>query len=110
MTARVKCPGARTGSWVAGRDQPHLDGHDGRLGGALQPLVARQCRGGGFGIVYCLRTADKASDTNLGGFSFLQDLQAKERADERTRTADLLITSDNSCVAGVCTGLQFPYI
>jgi spore photoproduct lyase len=33
-----------------------------------------------------------------------------ERADERTRTADLLITSDNSRVAGVCTGLQIPHI
>jgi len=33
-----------------------------------------------------------------------------ERADERTRTADLLITSDASSVAGVCTGLQMPYI
>ena len=32
-----------------------------------------------------------------------------ERADERTRTADLLITSDNSCVAGVCRGLQIPH-
>jgi hypothetical protein len=32
------------------------------------------------------------------------------RADERTRTAFLLITSDNSCVAGVCTGLQMPHI
>jgi hypothetical protein len=30
------------------------------------------------------------------------------RADERTRTADLLITSDPSCVAGVCSGLQNP--
>src|SRR5215208_169451 len=33
-----------------------------------------------------------------------------KRADERTRTADLLITSDNSCVAGVCTRLQIPHI
>jgi hypothetical protein len=34
------------------------------------------------------------------------------RADERTRTADLEapVTSDNSCVAGVCTGLQMPHI
>jgi len=32
------------------------------------------------------------------------------RADERTRTADLLITSDRSGVAGVCTGLQIPHI
>jgi hypothetical protein len=37
-------------------------------------------------------------------------LQVKKRADERTRTADLLITSDNSRVAGVCLELQFPYI
>jgi hypothetical protein len=27
--------------------------------------------------VYCLRTADKAPDTTIGGFSFLLDLQAK---------------------------------
>ena len=40
--------------------------------------------------VYCLRTADKAFDTNIVYFSFLQDLQAKKRADERTRTADLI--------------------
>jgi hypothetical protein len=46
---------------------------------------------------------------DIGGFYFLQDLQEKKRADERTRTADLLITSDNSGVAGVCTGLQNPH-
>ncbi len=33
----------------------------------------------------------------------------KKRADERTRTADLLITSDRSGVAGTCTGLQIPH-
>ena len=33
----------------------------------------------------------------------------KKRADERTRTADLLITSDHSGVAGVCTGLQISH-
>ena len=33
-----------------------------------------------------------------------------ERADERTRTADLLITSDASGVAGVCMSLQIPHI
>src|SRR5215217_3019938 len=36
-------------------------------------------------------------------------LKETKRADERTRTADLLITSDNSCVAGVCRVLQIPY-
>jgi hypothetical protein len=30
---------------------------------------------------------------NIGGFPFLRDLQEKYRADERTRTALLLITS-----------------
>jgi hypothetical protein len=44
--------------------------------------------------VYCLRTADKASDARNGGFLFLRDLQEKQRADERTRTADLLIRSE----------------
>jgi hypothetical protein len=36
-------------------------------------------------------------------------LWAIKRADERTRTADLLITSDRSAVAEGCTGLQFPH-
>jgi hypothetical protein len=40
---------------------------------------------------------------------FSKDLQAKKRADERTRTADLLITSVRSGVAGRCTGLQIPH-
>src|SRR5215216_4183910 len=76
----------------------------------LQLLVARQCRGRSYGIVYCLRTADKALDTNIVVFSFLLDLQENQRADERARTADLLITSDRSGVAGVCRGLQMPHI
>jgi hypothetical protein len=37
-----------------------------------------------------LATADNAPDTNTEGFTFLQDLQEKQRADERTRTADLV--------------------
>jgi len=40
-----------------------------------------------------LTYADKALDTNIVGFSFLRVLQEKQRADERTRTAHLLITS-----------------
>jgi hypothetical protein len=31
---------------------------------------------------------------DIGCFYFLRDLQARKRADERTRTADLLITSE----------------
>ena len=42
-------------------------------------------------------------------FYFLTHLQVKERADERTRTADLLITSDRSRVAEGCTELQIPH-
>src|SRR5215217_7746661 len=56
----------------------------------LQPLVARQCPGGGFGIVYCCPTASKPSIIPLEPFIFLGDLQEKQRADERTRTADLI--------------------
>ena len=41
-------------------------------------------------------------------FEEFEDLE--KRADERTRTADLLITSDRSGVAGVCTRLQIPHI
>jgi hypothetical protein len=37
-------------------------------------------------------------------------MQYGMRADERTRTALLPITSDNSGVAAVCTGLQIPHI
>jgi hypothetical protein len=41
-------------------------------------------------------------------------LQVKKRADERTRTADLLITSEKKGVAGHCSGLlwlaEFSYV
>ena len=40
---------------------------------------------------------------------FLRVLQVKKRADERTRTADLLTTSVRSVVAGRCRGLQIPH-
>jgi hypothetical protein len=53
----------------------------------LQPLVARQCPGGDFGIVYCCPNAAKPSIIPLEPFIFLGDLQEKQRADERTRTA-----------------------
>jgi hypothetical protein len=56
----------------------------------LQPLVARQCPGGDFGIVYCCPTAAKPSIIPLGPSIFLWDLQEKQSADERTRTVDLL--------------------
>jgi hypothetical protein len=40
--------------------------------------------------VYCLGTADKAPYTCTGSILFLWVLQVKKRADERTRTADLI--------------------
>ena len=44
-------------------------------------------RGLSLGRNYCFPTAAKASDVHVGGIYFLRDLQAKKRADERTRTA-----------------------
>src|SRR5215203_3633209 len=48
--------------------------------------------------------------TRTRGLYLFAGFAGKKRADERTRTAFLLITSDNSCVAGVCSGLQTPHI
>ena len=47
-----------------------------------------------FCVVYCCPTAAKPPVILLEAFRFLWDLQVKKRADERTRTADLLITSE----------------
>jgi hypothetical protein len=60
--------------------------------------------------VYCLRTADKAPDTNIERYSLLRDLQEKQRADERTRTADLLITSLLAYILACPTASGFPPI
>ena len=46
----------------------------------------------------------------LSQINYSAYLSGLKRADERTRTADLLITSERSGVAGVCSGLQFPHI
>jgi hypothetical protein len=51
----------------------------------------------------------EGGNSRLFCLDVLVPLQRVQRADERTRTADLLITSDNSCVAGVCTSLQIPH-
>jgi hypothetical protein len=50
------------------------------------------------------------ASTEIAAFTIYLQISGKDRADERTRTAFLLITSDNSGVAGDCTGLQFPHI
>jgi len=66
-------------------------------------------------VSYCCSTAAKAPDVHIGTFSFFRDLQVKKRADERTRTADLLITSLLANVlgcptaSGICACLEgFP--
>ena len=51
---------------------------------ALCPATTSSMR-----ILYCLRSAEKALGTKIGGFSFLLVLQENQRTDERTRTADL---------------------
>jgi hypothetical protein len=43
---------------------------------------------------YCCPTAAKPAIRCSGAFLFLRVLQVKKRADEQTRTADLLITSE----------------
>ena len=67
---------------LMGQPHPHL-------GDVGKPLVDHQ------GLLYS---------------AFSAYLWAIKRADERTRTADLLITSDRSGVAGLCTRLQIPHI
>src|SRR5918994_74033 len=42
-------------------------------------------------------------------FAYFPANPQKRRADERTRTADLLITSVRSVVAGSCRSLQIPH-
>ena len=68
-----------------------------------------QCFDGAFGRQVAVRLL--YSEVRL--LYLVSLLPAKQhflRADERTRTADLLITSDPSDVAGVCTGLQMSHI
>jgi hypothetical protein len=59
-------------------------------------------------------SADKAPDANLRAVVFAVFAGKKERADERTRTADLLqlreIIQVLQTFAGVCTGLQMAHI
>jgi hypothetical protein len=79
-----------------------------RDGGVCRSLAHRsdsQCQKIAFGLA----TAANPPPFVPRAFGFLWDLQAKKRADERTRTADLLITSDQSGVAGTCRGLQIPH-
>jgi hypothetical protein len=60
---------------------------------------------------YCYPTAANPPSFVPGALSFLFDLQAKREPTSGLEPLTYnLITSDNSCVAGVCTGLQIPHI
>jgi hypothetical protein len=58
--------------------------------------------------VYCCPTAAKPPVERAGHSTFLRYLQVKRRADERTRTADLLITRKNRYISGCMRLLQNP--
>jgi hypothetical protein len=59
---------------------------------------------------YRCPTAANPPSFVLGALNFLQDLQEKESRRADSNCFPLLITSDNSGVAGVCTGLQIRHI
>ena len=65
-------------------------------------------------LIYCCPTAANPPSLVPKALIFLWYLQEKKRADERTRTADLLITSEKSEVAKHCSGLlwlaESPYL
>jgi hypothetical protein len=61
-------------------------------------------------VVLEFASFSKGGKSRLFCLDVLVPVHRVQRADERTRTADLLIRSDQSGVAGVCAGLQFPYI
>jgi hypothetical protein len=52
---------------------------------------------------------DEVGKSRLFCLEVLVPVHRVRRADKRTRTDFLLITSDRSGVAGVCTGLQIPH-
>src|SRR5829696_3417289 len=64
----------------------------------------------GHRLTGCSKVAVKRGSAALPHLTFYLQNSTFWRADERTRTAFLLITSDHSGVAGVCRGLQMPHI
>ena len=80
---------------------------------ALCPATTSSMR-----ILYCLRSAEKALGTKIGGFSFLLVLQENQRADERTRTADLSLRVighvlqgfAEACKSAFLEGFPFPVL
>jgi hypothetical protein len=64
----------------------------------------------GYGCEWCRQTGSDLEPRPALFIQFSLQIGGKRRADKRTQTAFLLITSDRSCVAGACTGLQMPHI
>ena len=64
------------------------------------------------GVIYAHRLIIPRSDVDVGPEVLrfpnagVLPTNTNQKADERTRTADLLITSGKKGVAGVCTGLR----
>jgi high-affinity Fe2+/Pb2+ permease len=61
-------------------------------------------------LPYCCHSARLGFERVSSKIMFYLQNAEKGRADERTRTADLLITNDNPGVARHCTELQIPRI
>ena len=58
----------------------------------------------------CGKLAGALAPRPLWATQFFLQIAIRRRADERTRTADLLITSVRSVVAERCRGLQMPHV
>ena len=68
------------------------------------------CERGHKVVVIELANYDEGALSRLFSLRVSTASAKKNLVGERTRTADLLITSDPSGVAGVCRGLQIPHI
>src|SRR5215216_7950549 len=76
-------------------------------------LDSRHCQRERWCVTWCIeRLAVSSAPIPYRGLGIalrFTSKSSKRRADERTRTDDLLITSNHSGVAGVCRGLQIPH-
>src|SRR5215208_2895190 len=98
-------PGATLQTAVAHQATPPAP-PQGKPAASSRPLVAECCI---LGDVKVVLGSLLRRNVDFSCFDHAAYLSRLWRADERTRTADLLITSDHSGVAGVCTGLQIPH-
>src|SRR5215217_8466828 len=76
---------------------------------AVMRVLCPECRGIMRGYNHEEASAPRNFQPRLLSYCLIDLSRKKQRADERTRTADLLITSVRSVVAGACTGLRIPH-